>query len=169
MSIQTAPTRLAKMLVDSHPAIKNAFDFTKESIDQDLDRPCWLIFIEDASYENVSVDQSYIDQGFSLAFVGAVYSGTGDFSLSKEYEVQTREIADDTVRYLLEHPQLQMSNTRSLFADPLYALNGIMWTTVDSRSAVTLFSRDAVASEIFWGFTIDMTVRMQFAYDTVAL
>lgn len=165
MSILTTPERLAMMLIDAHPSIRAGYHFTQASIEQ-LERPCWLVFIEGASFPQITVDQELVEQGYSLAFIGHIWN-EGDAEFSSEYELLAREIAEDTVTYLLSHPQLQMSNQRNLFPEILPALTGAMQMKIDGRSSVTLYSRDAVSGEAWWGFTIDLTVTEQLSYCTV--
>ncbi len=166
MSILTVPQRLAQMLADCHPTIVASYYYTQESIDQ-VERPCWLIFVEDASYPGTTVDQEQVEQGYSIAYVGQVFSAGGYVEFDAQYEQLARKIAEDAVRYLLSHPQGQVSNTNNLLPEPLGSLDGITSIRVNSRSGVTLFSRDAVEGSAFWGFTIDITVTEQFEYETV--
>lgn len=165
MPLATTPRRIAQMLVDCDQSIVASYDFTQESIDQ-LERPSWLVFIEDASFQNTTVDQELMEQGYSIAYIGQVFnSGYSDYT--REYEILARRVAENSVRYLLEHPYLQLSNTRGLFPERLGGLIGVQRMTVNNRSAVTLFSRDGVEGQAFWGFTIDITVVEQIAYNTV--
>lgn len=165
MSILTTPERLAKVLIDAHPSIRAGYHFTQAAVEQ-LERPCWLIFVEDAAYPQITVDQEVVEQAYSCAFIGNVWNSI-DNEFSAEYEVLARQVADATVTYLLRHPQLQMSNERSLFPERLPGLSGVQQVKVDRRSAVTLYSRDAVSGEAWWGFTIDLTVHEQLSYLTV--
>lgn len=167
MSILTTPERLAQMMLDCHESVVAAYHYTQEAIDQ-IERPCFLIFIEDASLENVTVDQEVVSQGYSIAYVGQPFTGTGDFTFSQEYEELARIVAEASLTYLLEHPQMQLSNDRALFgSDPLVGLAGVQQLVVNSRSGVTLFSREGVEADAFWGFTIDITVKEQIIYETV--
>lgn len=165
-NIQIAPERIAMMLADSHDSIVASYWHTQEAIEQ-IERPCWLVFVEDASYENTTVNQDLVDQAYSIAYVGQVFSGAGSHSFTYEYEKLAREVADTSVQYMLEHPQLQMSDRRGLQGGRLRGLSGVLWSRVERRSGISLFTRDAVSAEAFWGFTIDLTVKHQLAYETV--
>lgn len=167
MSITTHPQRLAQMMADCHNSIRAAFYYTQQAIDIDLDRPCFLIFVEDAAYEQTTQNQELVDQGYSIAYIGQVFTGIADHLLAVEYEQIAREVADAAVLYILEHPQLQVSDNRSFLGGSLSAANGVLHTSLDGRSAVTLFTRDGVAGDAFWGFTIDITVKQQLAYEAV--
>lgn len=162
MSILTVPERLTMLLVDAHPSIRAGYYYTQAAIDQ-IERPCWLVFVEDASYPQITVEQEVVEQSYSLAFIGNIWNSV-DSRYSKEYEQLAREVAHETVVYLLEHPQLAMSNKRGLFSNPLPSLNGVQRVSLDGRSAVTLFSRDAISGEAWWGFTIDLTIYEQLSY-----
>lgn len=166
MTILTTPERLAKMLIDAHSSIVAAYHYTQDSIDQ-LERPCWLVFVEASSYPNVTANQELVEQSYSLAYVGQVFaSGAGIYgSYDSEYEKLARQVAVSTIKYLYEHPQCQMTNDRGAFAAALPSLDTVMQLKVDGRSGVTLFSRDAVEGEAFWGFTIDVTVTEQMVYE----
>ena len=167
MSILTTPERLAQMMIDCHESIVAAYHYTQEAIDQ-IERPCFLIFVEDASLENTTVDQEVVSQGYSLAYVGQPFTGLGDAALTLEYEKLARIVAEASLIYLLEHPQMQLSNDRALFGtDPLVGLTGVQQLIVNSRSGVTLFSRDGVEADAFWGFTLDITIKEQIVYETV--
>lgn len=165
MSILTTPERLSQVLIDCHSSIVGSYHYTQQSIDS-IERPCWLIFVEDASYPQTGVGQELEQQGYSIAYVGEVFN-SDYIDVDPEYELRARQVAEASVRYLFEHPQLQMSNKRGIFADRLRGLNGVQQVTIDGRGAVTLYSRDAVAGNAFWGFTIDITVREQFVYSPV--
>ena len=165
MSILTVPERLAQVLIDCHPSIVGAYHFTQEAIDQ-IERPCWLIFVEDASYPKTSNNQELVEQGYSIAYVGEVFNG-GYIDFAPEYEVRARQVAEASVKYLFEHPQLQMSNKRGVFSERLRGLNGVQQMMVDGRGPVTLYSRDGVEGTAFWGFTIDITIREQMVYNRV--
>jgi hypothetical protein len=167
MSILDVPERIAMMLYDAHPAIKSTFHYTQAAIDE-IEKPCWLVFVEDASYPQIGVNQELVEQSYSLAFIGNTWSDTNPKAMLK-YEKLTREIAEATILYFLEHPQLQMSNIRGNFNNELISLNGVHSVKIGSRSAVTLYSREAVAGDAFWGFTIDITVIQQLPYSTVGL
>lgn len=165
MSILTTPERLAQVLIDAHPSIRAGYHFTQGSVEQ-IERPCWLVFIEGASYPQTTVDQELVEQSYSCAFIGNIWN-SADTEFSSEYELLARQVADSTVRYLFRHPQLQMSNERGVFPDMLTGLTGVQQVKVDGRSAVTLYSRDAIAGEAWWGFTIDLTIIEQMPYETV--
>lgn len=165
MSILTTPERLAQVLIDASPHIRAGYHFTQGAIEQ-LERPCWLVFIEDATYPQTTVDQELVEQAYSCAFIGNVWN-SADVEFSSEYETLARQVADTTVPYLLAHPQLQMSNQRNVFPSVLGALDGVQQVRIDRRSAVTLYSRDAVSGEAWWGFTIDLTIVEQLSYCTV--
>lgn len=167
-NIQIAPQRIAMMLADCHESIVASYWYTQEAIEQ-IERPCWLVFVEDASYENTTLNQDLVDQAYSIAYVGQVFSGSGYHDFSYEYEKLAREVADSAVQYLLEHPQLQMSNRRGLYDSTERGLSGVLWSRVERRSGVSLFTRDGVSAEAFWGFTIDLTVKHQLVYETVGL
>lgn len=160
--------RLAQMLVDSDEAIVGGFFYTQDSIDQSIDRPCYIVFDEGLAFENTTPDQDLSTQSFSVAFIGQIYNAFGISTLSMEYEEQTRRIAQNALLYLKEHPQLQMSNKRGLFTK-VGGFDGVLWTEVSGRSPISLFSRDGVAGEGFWGFTIDIDVTYQFTFETVGL
>lgn len=162
MSIQTVPQRLAECLFDSHEAIVGSYWWTQGAIEQ-LERPVFVVFVEDASYANASGDQILVEQGYSIAYIGHIYNQAEDNSLSVEYEQLTREIAEASVRYLIEHPQLQISDNRGILGKKT-SLNGVQQMIVDGRSGVTLYSRDAVSGEAWWGFTIDVTMTEQFTF-----
>lgn len=166
MSILTTPERLAMMLIDSHTAIVAAYHFTQEALDQ-VERPAFLVFVEDASYPGTSVNQELVEQSYSIAYIGQVFNAGGYINIDSEYELLARQVAESTVKYLLEHPQCQMSNVRSVFDNPLPALDSIIQLKVDGRSGITLFSRDGVEGDAFWGFTIDLTITEQLAYEMV--
>ena len=168
MSILTVPERLAKCLIDSHESIVAGYHYTQGAVEQ-MERPCWLVFIEDASYQNVTVDQDLTEQSYSLAYVGHIYNDPSDNSLSVEYEELARRTAVSSITYLMEHPQLQMSNQRGVFDSVLHSLNGVMNMRVDGRSGVTLYSRDAISGEAWWGFTIDVTITEQLIYETTGI
>ena len=165
MSILTTPERLAQVLIDASPHIHAAYHYTQAAIEQ-LERPCWLVFIEDASYPQTTVDQEQVEQSYSCAFIGHIWNSV-DNEFSSEYERVAREVAATTVPYLLGHPQLQMSNDRNVFPSALASLDGVTQLKIDRRSSVTLYSRDAVAGEAWWGFTIDLTITEQMTYCTV--
>jgi hypothetical protein len=167
MSILTTPERLAKVLIDCHPSIVAAYHYTQGAIDE-IERPCWLIFVEDASYPQIGTEQELVEQPYSIAFVGNVWN-SADEEFSVEYEQLAREIAEASVLYLLEHPQLQMSNKRGIFESELTSLDGVHTIKLGRRSSVTLYSRDAVSGEAFWGFTIDITAIEQLAYCVTGL
>lgn len=167
MPLSTTPERLAMMLLDCHDSIQASYHLTQNSIDQ-VERPCWLVFIEDASFaDNTTVDEIVYEQSYSIAYIGEVFSGMDELQ-GNQFELQAREVADAAVLYLLSHPMGEFSNTRNLFDEPLTGVAGIQWIQLNSRSSVTLFSRDAVEGEAFWGFTIDITVKEQLIYETVA-
>lgn len=163
MAITSAPERLAKMLLDCHSSIRAAYYYTQDRIDQ-IERPCFLIFVEDAAFKNETVEQDLVDQSYSIAYVGHVFNATGDVDVTFEYEQRAREIADAAVQYLFEHPQMQMSDNRGIETTQLNSLDGVQYIRVDNRSAVTLFTRDGVSGNAFWGFTIDITSVEQFEY-----
>ncbi len=154
------------MLVDCDERIYGAYYYTQDSIDQ-LERPCWLVFNEDASFENTTVNQELYQQGFSVAYIGQIFSGGAGYYGTEplEYEEMTRQIAENAVKYLFEHQQMQVSNQRGLLPEPLQALDSVMLMKTDSRSGITLMSRDAVEGESFWGFTISLTITVQMPYD----
>lgn len=169
MGLLETPRRLALMLYDCHPSIKASYFLTQESIDQ-IERPCFLVFPEDWSPENAGVNQDLGETSYSIAYIGQVFSGSGGVNnFSIEYEVMTRQVAEAATKYLLEHPSMQMSDLRGFNGAPLGGANGVLWMRVDGRSAVSLFTRDGVASEAFWGFTIDVTVKEQLVYNIVGL
>lgn len=167
MPISTVPERLAMMLIDCHESIVAAYDYTQAAIDR-IERPSWLIFIEDATYPQIGNDQELVEQNYSIAFIGNIWSVV-DNVYSVEYEKQAREIADASIKYFFEHKQLQMSNIRGKFPSELPSLNSVLSMNIGNRSAVTLFSRDAVAGQAFWGFTFDITLIEQLMYDPVGL
>jgi hypothetical protein len=82
-----------------------------------------------------------------------------------EFEKQARISADTVIQYLLEHQYLQMSNRRDLQPERLPSLDGVQQMILNSRSAVSLYSRDAVVGDAFWGYTIDITVKEQLIYE----
>ena len=164
MSILTTPERLAEVLIDADESIRAAYHFTQSAIEQ-LERGCWLIFVEDASFPQVTTNQEVVEQAYSLAYIGHVWNSV-DNEFSMEYEQIARRVAVNTITYLLEHPQLQLSNNRGFFSQKS-GLAGVQQVLIDRRSAVTLFSRDAVSGEAFWGFTIDLTIREQLVYNIV--
>ncbi len=172
MSILTVPPRLAKMMIDCHDSIVAGYHYTQGALDQ-IERPCFLIFVEDAVYPQTTEGQEVVEQSYSLAYVGQAYNANEE---GWEYEMMAREVAEAAVLYLFEHPQLTFENRRNIsivgdtpeqtFDGPEGMLDGVQGLRVESRSAVTLFSRDAVG-EAFWGFTIEITVKEQMAYETV--
>lgn len=154
------------MMFDCHQSILASYHYTQESIDQ-LERPCWLVFVEDASYENTSNNQEVVNQGYSMAYVGQVFNAGNYGEADPEYEKLARQVAESSIKYLFEHPQLQFSNRRGFFETKLRGLAGAQQLIIDGRSSVTLMSRDGVEGEAFWGFTIDVTVREQLVYNAV--
>ncbi len=167
MSILTAPERLAKMMIDCNDDIVAAYHYTQAAIDQ-IERPCFIIFVEGAEYPQDTTDEEIVEQSYSIAYVGHAYSSPEDNDFSIEYEIQARQVAYDSVLYLLEHQQLSLENRRNLSVlsdGSLPSLDSILGLKINSRSAVTLFARDAV-NEAFWGFTIDITVQEQLIYET---
>lgn len=166
MSIITMPQRLAEMLVDCHPSIVAGYWYTQGDVDQ-IERPCWLIFVGDARYPQVTQDQEQVEQSYSIAYIGQIYTSPEDAEFSEEYELLARQVADAAIKYLLSHNQGQVSNERGLFPSEKSALDSIMWTKISSRSGVTLYQRDGVEGLAFWGFTIDIVVTEQLSYESV--
>lgn len=172
MSILTVPPRLSKMMIDCHPSIVAGYHYTQGALDQ-IERPCFLIFVEDASYPQTTEGQEQVEQSYSLAYVGEAYNVDDE---GVEYEIQARTVAEASVLYLFEHPQLTFENRRSIsiagdtpeetFDGPEGMLDGVTGIRLESRSAVTLFSRDGV-NEAFWGFSIEITIKEQLSYETV--
>lgn len=165
-SITDQSTRLAFMLRDCHNSIEAAYFYTQPNIDQ-MGRPAFLIFPEDASYDGTAQGQEQYEQSFSIAYIGQPYVGTYiDFAF--ENEELAREVADAAVLYLLEHQNMSFSNTRNLEAQGENGLNGVMWIKVNNRSAVTLYSREATTGASgFWGFSIDIAVKTMLAYNPI--
>jgi hypothetical protein len=165
-TLTTIGERIALCMVDCHESIAAGYWYTQDNVSQ-FERPCFLIFPEDTAYPNTTVDQEQVEQGFSIAYVGQIYNAAPYLSIN-EYEEQAREVAEASIIYLLSHPQLQFTNDRGLYPDvPKYGLNSVTLIKVDGRSAVSLFGRDGVEGEAFWGFTIDVTVTYQLQYETV--
>ena len=167
MSILTVPERLTQMLVDCHPSIVAAYHYTQGAIDR-VERPCWLVFIEDATFPQIGNDQELVEQNYSIAYIGEIWNSP-DNVYSIEYEIQAREVAVAVIKYFFEHKQLQMSNVRGIFPSELPSLNGVTMMNIGNRSGISLFSRDAVAGQAFWGFTFDVTITEQLMYDPVGL
>lgn len=166
MSILTTPQRLAEMLIDCHPSIVGAYYYTQGSIDQ-IERPCWLIFVEDARYPQTTQDQEQVQQSYSIAYIGQIYTSPEDSEFSLEYELLARQVAEAAIVYLLSHNQGQMTNDRGIFDNAKSSLGSVMWIKIDSRSSITLYQRDAVEGLAFWGFTIDIVVTEQLSYESV--
>ena len=166
MSITTTPERLAYMLIDCDEAIVAGYPYTQNSIDQ-LERPCWLIFVEDAAYPKTTVDEELVEQSYSLAYVGEVFSSDSYNDYSSEYELQARRVAENSIRYLFSHPNGQMTNDRGIFPEAQGSLDSLQQIRVDGRSSVALYSREGVEGDAFWGFTIDITCIEQMIYETV--
>ena len=164
MSILTTPERLAMMLIDCDESIVAAYPYTQDSIDQ-LERPCWLIFVEDAAYPKTTQDEELVEQSYSLAYVGEVFSSDNYNDSNSEYEIQARRVAVNVIRYLFESPNGEMKNTRGLFDSELGSLDELQLLRVDGRGSVALYSRSAVEGEAFWGFTVDITCIEQMIYN----
>lgn len=167
MSILVTPQRIAMVLMDAHPEIRSVYSYTQTAIDI-IERPCWLIFVEDASYPQIGTDQELVEQSYSLAFIGDTWNDT-NIEMSVRYEQLARDVAEKTISYLLSHPQLQCSNLRGLFDSELTSPVGVQQVKLGNRSAVTLYSREGVMGDAFWGFTIDITVIEQLEYETTGL
>lgn len=161
MTILTAPERLAKMLIDADSRIVAAYAWTQKSVDM-IERPAWLIFVGDASFPQDTSEQEQVQQNYQLEYVGENF----DTGYAEEYEKLARQAAYNTVQYLLGHNQMQMSNQRGVFPEPLEPLDYIISVKLNTRSAITLMSRDAV-DQAYWGFTIDITVTEMLDYDYV--
>lgn len=166
MSILTTPQRLAEMLIDCNPSIVGAYYYTQGAIDQ-IERPCWLVFVEGARYPQTTVDQEQVEQSYSVAYIGQIYTSPEDSEFSLEYELLARQVAEDSVKYLLSHNQCQMTNDRGVFADAKSSLDSVTFIKIDARSSITLYQRDAVEGLAFWGFTIDLVITEQLQYTTV--
>lgn len=166
-SISLVAERIAKMLMDCNEYVNAAYWLTQPAIDE-IEKPCFLVFPEDASYVYETIDQEQYSQGFSIAYIGQTYSGLADANLSSEYELMARQIADSAVLYFIERQQLQFSDVRGLNGGKLPALAGVTMVKIDNRSSVSLFSRDGVSgSDGFWGFTLDLTVTQQLIYEAL--
>lgn len=165
MSILTTPQRLAEMLIDCDESIIAGYPYTQNSIDQ-LERPCWLVFVEDAQYPKTTPDEELVEQAYSLAYVGQVFSSDTYNDSNSEYELIARRVAVNAIRYLFERPTGIMSNIRGMFDSELGSLDELQLIRVEGRSSVALYSRDGVEGESFWGFTIDITCIEQMIYET---
>ncbi len=166
MGITTTAERISYMLKDAHESIVSAYYLTQESLDQD-DRPCWLVFPEDTSIEgdSGSTGEENITTSYSLAFVGHPYNSSGYHELENEYEILAREVADSTLEYFMANKKLQVKNNRGLLPVSLRGLNGVLKMEVGGRSAVTLFEREGVNADSFWGFTMDISVTEIVVYE----
>lgn len=158
--------RIARMLADASDEIVSVHWYTQESIDQD-DRPCWLVFPEDTSIEQDegASGEENISTSFSLAFIGHPYNAGGYTDFTPEYEEIARQVADDTMEYFMAHKGLQVSNRRGLLPERLYNNLGVLGMEVTGRSAITLFEREGVNADSFWGFTMDISVKQMVVYE----
>lgn len=156
--------RIAQMLVDAHTSIKTAYFYTQDSI-SDITRPCWLVFPEDTSVEKISEGQDRATTNFSLAYIGQPYTSANYTYSTPEYEALAREVALQTLTYFSANSKLQMSDTRGLQGGNLRGYSGVISTTLGSLSEITLFQTEGVNSEIFWGFTLGISVTYQLIYE----
>lgn len=156
--------RMAQMLVDAHASIKMAYFFTQDSI-SDITRPCWLVFPEDTSTEKISEGQDRATTNFSLAYIGQPYTSANYSYSTPEYEALARTVAVETLRYFSANSKLQMSDTRGINGGSLRGYSGVLSTALGSLSEITLFQTEGVASELFWGFTLSISVTYQLIYE----
>jgi hypothetical protein len=163
MSILTAPERIAEMLADCHPSIRARYWLTQEAIDQ-IERPAWLVFVDGASYSQDNNGEDLVDQSYSIAYIGQIFTSAGNVFTS-EYEILARQVANNAIAYLRKYNKLKMANLRGLQPAALPNLNSILYSKVDNRSGITLYTRDGTGDNAFWGFTIDLTVTHQFVFD----
>lgn len=157
--VLTVPERLSLMLKDCHNEVINAYYLYQDTLDY-IERPSWIITSGEASYSvgsNTSEGQAEVEESYELALVGEPFTGTEE-DVGNFYEIVTREIANAAVLYLLKAPNLQFPNLRNLAPEKLPNLQGVLWMRPQTRSAITLMTREGI-DEPFWGFTISINIR----------
>jgi len=154
----TAPTRIAKMLLDASDTV--VATYTEDEYDIDvIQRPAWVVFDSGGQFMQNEFSEGVAQwtESFNLELYGNSF-GTG---LQHESLLKVKNIVVDTVKYFLRNQQLQYEDRRGIEGQRFRALENVMHITL-SREPVTLYDAPDKEDKVFGArMSLTVTCRLQ--------
>lgn len=154
--IDTAPQRLALMLMDADERIRNAFYTERDGVDQ-AERYAWVIRDGDNS-DYMGASGAQAAHNFTETYDCELYGPYFGMGAGGEHELEMRAIVKNTIEYFAACPRLQFQNLRSLQPAPLGPLQRVLWISLRREHAGKYLPPSHDESQMAWGFILHVTI-----------